>query len=283
MTTVTPPADVAEPTPEAAGYGLYSGISVLDPDDAHVQSGVRWEPTVCGVAGAFPVNCASTAGWPLPTFDGIPLVDAAPFGVSSGQDCKIVGTPIERLRALARARLRYTEQRAVENAYWTGDVFTDGVVSPHLAAGDAATPGGLVTVLSDVAVKPAVGLGLLEEAIGNFTGAVGVIHAPRVGVGVLGSQVSESRGRLLTKVGTRVVFGTGYPGSGPDGQARTDEATWLFATGPVQVVRGPILDLPGEDREALDRETNIALVQAVRIVSIGHSCGLVAVPINLTL
>lgn len=278
MTTITPPAIVDEPTPEAAGYGLYSVASVLDPDDEHVQSGVIWEPSVCGVAGSFPVGCEETAGWPLPTVDGIPTVEAAPFGVSAGQECKIVGTPPARLRELARARLRYTEQHAVEHAYWTGDVFTGDVVSPHLAAGAD------VEVLSAVAVKPAVAIGLLEEALGKMTGAIGVIHAPRVAFGVLKSYVSESRGVMRTELGTKVAFGTGYSGDGPDGEARSAslDKVWLYATGPVQVVRGAVIDLPNDPREALDRETNVAKVQAVRIVSVGHSCGLVAVPVNLT-
>jgi hypothetical protein len=283
---ITPPVLVNEPTPEAAGFGLYSAAAVLDPDDAHVQSGVMWEPSVCGLAGAFPVNCPTPAGsFPRPTVDGIPVLEAAPFGVSSGQECKLVGTSPDRLRDLARARLRYTEQTAVERAYWTGDVFAAaGVTSPHLAAGDAAA-GGAVTVLSGtaaapVAVKAARAVGLIEEALGGITGAVGVIHAPRVLSEMLPS--TEKGGVLRTKLGTRYAFGAGYPGTGPDGAARPAGLAWIYGTGPVQVVRSPILDLPGDPRDALDRSTNVARIQAVRIVSLGHSCGLVAVPVDLT-
>jgi hypothetical protein len=278
---ITPPVLVNEPTPEATGFGLYSAASVLDPDDAHVQSGVMWEPSVCGVAGAFPVNCPTPAGsFPRPTVDGIPVLEAAPFGVSSGQECKIVGTPLDRLRDLARARLRFTEQTAVERAYWTGEQFAAaGVTSPHLAAGAA------VTVLSGtaaapVAVKPALAVGMIEEALGGLTGVVGVIHAPRVLSELLPS--AEKGGVLRTKLGTRYAFGAGYPGTGPDGAARPDGVAWIYGTGPVQVVRSPILDLPNDPRDALDRSTNVARIQAVRVVSLGHSCGLVAVPVNLT-
>lgn len=274
-TTTTPLALVAEPTPEAAGFGLYSVATVLDPTDEHTQSGVMWEPSVCGVAGAFPVNCPQTAGFPLPTVDGIPLVEALPFGVSSGQECKIVGTPIEQLRDLARARLRFTEQFAVEQAYWSGSAFAADVDGLHLARPEAV-------VLSATPVKASLAIGLLEEALGQMSGAVGVIHAPRVAFGALKGFVSAQRGVMRTELGTKVAFGTGYDGSAPDGAARGAETAWVYATGPVQVVRSAVLDLPGEDREALDRETNVANVQAVRIVSVGHSCGLVAVPVNLT-
>ena len=272
MTTVTPPADVAEPTPEAAGFGLYSVARVLD-GDTRTQSGVRWEPSVCGVAGAFPVGCAETSGWPLPYVDGIPTVEAAPFGVSAGQECKLVGTTLDRLRDLAAARLRWTEQTAVERAYWTGEPFGAGVVTPHLADPDA------VEVLAAAPVDPKLAVGLLEEYLGGITGVVGVLHAPRVLSEVL--PTSEKGGVLRTKLGTRVAFGTGYPGTGPDGAPRPAGVAWVYATGPVQVVRSEVLNLPNDPRDALDRETNDARVQAVRIVSVGHSCGLAAVPVTL--
>lgn len=276
MTTVTPPHPVAEPTPEAAGFGLYSAAQVVD-GDQRTQSGVFWEPTVCGVAGAFPVGCNETSGWPLPFEEGIPEVFAAPFGVSAGQECKLVGVEAGDLRNLAAARLRYTEQYAVERAYWTGEPFGAGVTTPHLAAGDA------VEVLAAEPVKPALAVGLLEEYLGGITGVVGVIHAPRVLSELLPS--SEKSGKLRTKLGTRYAFGSGYPGTAPDaapGSARPAGVAWIYATGPVLVTRSEVLNLPNDPRDALDRETNDARVQAVRIVSVGHSCGLAAVPVNLT-
>jgi hypothetical protein len=268
----TPLLSVAEPTPEAAGFGLYSAAVVVDSEDPHAQSGVTWELSSCGVAGAFPIACP--ADYTLDVRQGLDYVEAPPFGVNAGLECKPVGTPLDQLRDLVATRLRLSEQWAVERTYWTGDVLPDG--APRLAAG------GDVTVLAGAPVKPAVGIGLLEEAIGNMTGAVGVIHAPRVAIGALGGHVSEARGALRTKLATRVAFGTGYPGTGPAGEARTNGSTWLFATGPVQVVRSPVMHIPNDPRDALDRETNDARLQAVRIVSVGHACGLVAVPIDLT-
>jgi hypothetical protein len=276
---ITPPYSVDEPAFESAGFGLYSAFPPLDPggdrEAGRFQNGVTFEPSICGVPGAFPVGCPTPADtFPLDVVEGLEQVTALPFGVSSGVTCKPVGTPISRLRELARTRLRLAEQFAVEHAYWTGDVLDDA--SPRLAAGAD------VTVLSGTAVKAAIAVGLLEEALGGMTGALGVIHAPRYAFGVLKGFVADKRGVMRTELGTRVVFGSGYPGTGPAGQARTPESTWVYATGPGLVARGPVLDLPGDDREALDRETNVATVQAVRIVSVGHSCGLVAVPVNLT-
>jgi hypothetical protein len=274
----TPLFPVKEPAPEAAGYGLYSAATVLDPDDPHVQSGITWEPTICGLPDVFPVGCPQPDDvFPLDVPEGgLPQVEAPPFGVSSRVRCKPVGTTLERLREIARTRLRLAEQTAVERAYWTGVGWPDDVAAPHLAAGDE------VTILSGTPLKAALAFGRLEEAIGGMSGAVGVIHAPRVAFPALKGLVAESRGVMRTELGTRVVFGTGYPGTGPAGEPRTDAVTWLYATGPVQVARGPVIDLPHNLPDALDRETNVATVQAARIVSVGHSCGLVAVPVDLT-
>jgi len=278
---VTSPApaplhDVEEPTPETAGYGLYSVAVPVDDPDPHAANGVQWEPTICGLATTFPVGCAVESPFPGDVPEGTDLVQAPPIGVHAGIQCKPVGTTLEHLRDVARARMRLTEQTAVERAYWTGEGWAPDVEPVHLADAVAAE------ILSGTALKPALAFGRLEEAIGLMTGAVGVIHAPRVAFQALKGMVSESRGVMRTELGTKVVFGTGYPGSGPAGQARTDEATWLYATGPVKVVRRPVIDLPENLPEALDRETNVATVQTARIVSVGHSCGLFAVPTNLT-
>lgn len=273
MTTPQPPALIAEPTPEAAGFGLYSAAVVVDSTDPHAESGVLWEPTACGVTSSFPIACPPS--FTLGVKQGLDSVSTSPFGVNAGLECKPVGTPLDQLRDVVGTRLRLAESYAVERTYWTGDVLP--AASPRLAAGAG------VTVLSGTPVKASYGMGLLEEAIGKMTGAVGVIHAPRIAIGALKSFVSAARGGMRTELGTRVAFGTGYPGTDPAGAAATGTVRWLYATGPVQVVRGPVSYWPNDPRDALDRSTNIARLQAVRIVSVGHSCGLVAVPIDLTL
>lgn len=270
---VNPLVTVDEPAPEVAGYGLYSAATVLNPTDSHTQAGVQWESTACGTSGPFQVGCGVQVPWPLR--GGQTWVEAHPFGVGAGVDCKLVGTTADHLRDLARTDLRLTEQWAIERAYWTGEVFAVGVDSPHLADAERAT------ILSATPVSPARAIGLLEHAIGQFTGAVGVVHASRLAFGYLKGFVSENAGKMRTELGTRVAFGTGYPGTAPDGTDPGAGVTWLYATGPVLVNLGPVQDLPTDPRLALDRETNDARVHAVRIVSVGHACGLVAVPITL--
>lgn len=67
--------------------------------------------------------------------------------------------------------------------------------------------------------------------------------------------MSANGGRLETKLGTRVVAGAGYPGTGPAGEARPAGGSYLFATGPLVVRRSevePLSDFAG----GLDRSIN---------------------------
>lgn len=270
----TPVVEIPEPAPVPAGFGLYSVAQVLDPTDRHTQSGVSWEPTICGAAAPFPINCPEN--YVLPFLDGLPYVETRPFGISAGVRCKPVGTPISTLREMAREQLRLTESRAVELTYLHGTELPVGSPSPFLRSVPVAN-----RLAGGGAVSLATGIGLLEEAIGNMTGAQGVIHAPRRSIGTVGAQVVADGPRLRTKLGTPVAFGAGYNGAGPDGVV-PNAAVWLYATGPVQVTRGPVIDIPVEDQEALNRSNNEATVHAARIVSVGHSCGIYAVQITLT-
>jgi hypothetical protein len=269
----TPVVEVPEPTPVPAGFGLYSVAQLADPTDKHTQAGVTWRPTICGVATPFPINCPED--YTLGFVEGVPFAETRPFGIAVGLRCKLVGITIPEMREVVREQLRLTESRGVEVGYLRGEVLPDGSPSPHLHDVPAEN------VLGGGPVSAAMGIGLLEEAIGNMTGAQGVIHAPRLSIGTLGGQVAADGGKLRTKLGTPVAFGTGYDGSGPDGTVPAG-SRWLYATGPVQVTRGPVVDIPSEDREVLNRETNDATVWAARIVSVGHSCGIYAVQITLT-
>lgn len=267
-----PLLEVAGPTAQPSGFGLYAAAAVID--SSNVREGVRWLDNLSVGAASFHVDCP-------PTFqlasDGAPLwVEAPAFGVSAGVAVDHpLGLGIAELADLARAGLALQESSAVEAAYWTGKA-ADGTATaaPALATG--------ATTLTTAAVSLGYGLGLLEEWIGQHTGAQGVVHAPRHLVGSLTSlQVRRDGGKLRTLVDTPVAAGTGYPGTGPDG-SRAAGTTWLYATGPVQAIRGPVQDWPADPRMAMDRATDHTAVHATRLVSVGHAVGVAAVQITLT-
>jgi hypothetical protein len=266
------------PTPAltATGYGLLSVATVTDSTDRHAQGGSQWQTTGCGVATPFAIDCAPSESLPsLTGTGGLPWVTGYPFGVVAGVSCKPVGMDVADLADEARTILRLSEQHAIERAFWKGGVWPAGVASPHLASPAAQ-------VLTTGPVSPKAALGMLEQAIGDMTGGIGVIHAPRLAVGQLGGDMGlrQQGGRLLTLLDTPVAMGIGYDGTGPDG-TRTAGQAWVYATGPVQVVRGQAFDLPADPRYAVNRETNETTVQAARIVSVAHACGIVAAQVNL--
>jgi hypothetical protein len=273
----TPLATLTGPTPTAYGYGLYSVASPTDSADPRAGNGAQWPMAGCGVAQAFAVDCPpADSPAALVGDDGLPWVQQFPFGVVAGVRCKPVGSTTDEMRDAARAIMRLSEQYAVERAFARGGVW------PATVSADAGYLAQDPTILSAAAVSPKAAIGMLEAAIVDMTGGVGVIHAPRIALGVLGADMTlrQQGGRLLTLVDTPVAMGGGYDGSGPDGTRPAGEA-WVYATGPVQVTRGPVMDLPGDSRLAVDRTTNDTLVMALRIVSVGYACGVVGVPITL--
>jgi hypothetical protein len=264
----TPLATLTGPTPTAYGYGLYSVASPTDSADPRAGNGAQWPMAGCGVAQAFAVDCPpADSPAALVGDDGLPWVQQFPFGVVAGVRCKPVGSTTDEMRDAARAIMRLSEQYAVERAFARGGVW------PATVSADAGYLAQDPTILSAAAVSPKAAIGMLEAAIVDMTGGVGVIHAPRLAL-------RQQGGRLLTLVDTPVAMGGGYDGSGPDGTRPAGEA-WVYATGPVQVTRGPVMDLPGDSRLAVDRTTNDTLVMALRIVSVGYACGVVGVPITL--
>jgi hypothetical protein len=267
-----PLLEVTGPAGQPSGYGLYSVTPPTDATDVHARGGVRWLDEVGGTAAAFAIDCPPT--FTLPT-EGEPVwVESPAFGVAAGLALEHpLGVGLAQVQRLARTRLGLQESFAVERAYWTGVAGGDPTGAPHLAAATGAQ------VLSATPVSVARGLGMLEEAIGLFTGAIGVIHGARHMVGSF-PDLTEKGGRLTTKVGTQVALGTGYPGTGPDG-TRAAGVSWLYATGPVLVLRSPVIDVPSEPWMAFDRATDRTAVHAVRFVSVGHAAGLAAVPVNL--
>jgi hypothetical protein len=274
----TPLATLTGPTPTALGYGLYSVASPTDSSDPRTGNGGQWPVAGCGIATAFAIDCPpSETPASLVGDAGLPWVQQFPFGVVAGVRCKPVGSTVDEMRDAARTILRLSEQTAVERAFWRGGVW------PAAVSADARFLAQDPTILSATPVNPKAAIGMLEDALAQLTGGVGVIHAPRIASGVLGADfgLRQQGPRLMTIVDTPVAMGAGYDGSGPDG-TRPDGQAWLYATGPVQVTRGPVQDLPsGDARLAVDKTTNDTLVMAARIVSVGYACGVVGVPITL--
>jgi hypothetical protein len=224
------------------------------------------------------------------------LRGATPFTPYVRFDCSPVGN--EEARRVANDALARSEAWQVERAFWTGVADGQDVIFPHLAANAEVEDGQetlLQTAASPVVTGGAVdivsGLGLLEQALADCYGGVGVIHVPAKllptldGNGLLrpvqGRDVGSGQfGRQLqTLNGNLVAIGAGYPGTGPDGTDPGDDASWMYATGAVFMYRSEAKI--HTDAQSLNRDNNTLEMIAERTYVLGWDCCHLAVLVNL--
>ena len=151
--------------------------------------------------------------------------------------------------ARATIAMEANESAEIEDQFWSG---TAQPLSPHLTDANATVLfGGAPTDVFN-------GLAELEGAIAA-TGRAGMIHAPWPLVSVWSSnyQVYWNGSTLQTVLGTIVVAGAGYDGSGPAGEAVPSAGqSWAFATGLVELRRSDLFVIPGTIAQAITMSPN---------------------------
>jgi hypothetical protein len=168
-----------------------------------------------------------------------------PFFIEVQEDRSTLGfLGIDRVERIKR-QLDATTQRAIEEELW------DGAVRKASGHANRALTSDSVTILnSGNALSAKRALALLEHhiAMSSHAGEQGIIHATRDVVASLSSNSqmlfhNKVKDHLQTMGGTPVVTGSGYSGSGPDGDANaeaTDTNKWIYATGTVKVYLGNV-------------------------------------------
>ena len=258
------------PAPPARPYGLFD---VYEPQglprlEAEV-GGITYQPDTCGFTRLWASECDPVTA---KVFDsGVPTVDADPFIVYDSWLCGSIGYSVEEIAARLRVRLTLKEQRAVESRIWQGNSGLD-ITGLFTEATSLGTAGCAME-----------GVRMLEQALADNAIVGGAIHA-RSGMSAILSrdylvfgETSPSRLRT-TPLGTPYVFGQGYDGTGPAGQAPTSTSEWMYATGRILVWRGDEIDIP--IRQVLDRTTNeqYALIERPYLAAI--ECGVWAVNVT---
>ena len=147
-----------------------------------------------------------------------------------------------------------------------------------------AAPGGAANgfqILDGAIDEALVVLAALEGWLGSVYGSLGVIHADREAASLL-PDVEKTGARLLTKLGTPVSAGGGYPGTAPtplDQPApdRVEGERWLYASPALFGYRGSVFT-----DSALDRAKNDHYAVATRLYVVGHDpCGVAAVRMTI--
>lgn len=227
--------------------------------DGGMISVTRSQPTGNGTLG-LPKTLTSNNG---------SLGIATPFTVYGHFNCSLLGYSPATAQDKATSHLLAREEARVEQAFWTGDLAN----FPSLSGATDVTPiGG--------SPNAAGGVAILEDWIAANYGSVGVIHMTRSAATMALAEdvLTTSGGRLVTKLGTPVAAGAGYPGTGPNGEALAGATTWMYASPAVFGYRSEVFTSSNVPGDLLDRSENNLTAVAERSYLLGFDpCGVATV------
>lgn len=223
---------------------------------------------------------------------GRPVVNNRPgkirydsFAVEAHDVCSTFGFPAGEYEARARRLLAARESKAVEAEWWVGLLFPQ---NPHLAKVAGTNGTNATTLAGGVAQGLRIALALLTQALADNNGGTGMIHARPFLVELwAGLQLIrvDGGGKIWTYTGNPVVAGTGYPGTGPNGEARAAGSEWAFCSDEVIVHRGPMF-VPmagGVTAENTDYVNNQVRLRAERQYALTtNGCVVAAINVNPT-
>lgn len=290
-TYVEPPAFTPLP------YGLFSVVQWVTDGDPHWQAGIQFQPETCETPSTTALYCPN-ADEPIEKTEefGVPTVGANDFTVYATLNCSPVGGIFEDSARRTLAALERREHIAVERTFWTGELDNAkvaDVVYPHLAADteviSEVAPGVgeiLLQAAADVVVTGAFdlveGLGLLEQALAECYGGVGVIHAPRKTLIPLADRhvIVQDGDQMRTFGGNLIAFGSGYANTGPDGTPAPEGQAWLYATGQI-IGRRSEPRFSSSSAQGLNRSVNTLRLTVERTYTLGWDCCLLAILVDL--
>lgn len=131
------------------------------------------------------------------------------------------------------------------------------------------------------AVRPVVGLALLEGYASRHYAGKPVIHASRTIAALLGTQYgfSVQDNIIRTPLGTKVVAGAGYEDNlGPTGAAPAAGEQWVYASGVVRTFASKRLMIDPQ----LNRTSNEQFLRSQRVWVVDIDCFLAAVRVTIS-
>jgi hypothetical protein len=256
-----PPLAIDGPLPVAPPYSLVSAATIVPSDDLRFGVGGAVWPYPPGLPdtwapcsdGTFRVK-SDGDGWELPIFES--------FTAYLPITCSSITAHADGFSDRVRLAFAATESFAVAREISRGHA---NPLNPFF------TDANLTILAGGAAVSPDVGLSYLEDAIGA-TGRQGLVHlTPAVAAALNGSSGGyglEAKGgkQQTTANGTPVAIDGGYIGANPSLHAPAAAGqAWAFATGPVQIRRGPDIELIADNiAQSMDRSDNTVTYRAER-------------------
>lgn len=270
-------------------YGLWESIQHPTPP-SHWQHGVTWIER-CARGDTTYDECISVTGTGSPPGPASKTANvlqefrgATPVTVYAEFECSPVG--IGEAEQAATEALSRVENNRLEAAVWTGLSGAQTTVFPHLAADAEVLDADGIILQTTVSVcitgaDIAEVLGGLENCLADCHSGQGLIHIPPEALPTFyaWNLAIERDGALFTPAGHRIVVGTGYTGSSPDGSVPAAGTTWIYATGPMFGYRGDVFFT--RERDSFDRAENTMQMIAERTYVVGFECCHFAALVNL--
>lgn len=278
--------DVTEP----ALYGVLSpAVQVVEDDTFHWINGFDYETLECNAEVRLTDICNTSKSVTAVAPTGGPLWRKYfPFAVQTEFKCSTMSRTPAEIQQLANRALEACLQKAVENELWAGGLskqaaigYTDGEYPNRYLASTGAVD---VTPTPGTPVKTKLGLALLERRLASCgCGARGTIHATRDVASALAPKNAD--GHLETPLGNYIIAGSGYTGTGPNGNQPAGTQAWMYATGgQIKLRLGPVETVPGEVNQAVKTSTNEIIYKVERPAAVTwNSCCHAAVLVDLSL
>lgn len=274
---------------QASPHSLVENVTWVPPTDKHWVGGIQYD-TDCTDADVTSSPCISgapdsSALTKSATFSQVTRGSRA-FTVYAEVDCTPDRQFWDSAEQSAKRALTVSAPDQIEQTFWTGSSGAGAPIFPNLT-----TTGPIYDSTGDILLQPSStiisgqpldlveGIGRLEEAFHDCYHGLGVIHAPVVLSTDFARRGMYEHGpgnTLVTSMGNRIVFGTGYPiNVGSGGVAPPLGSAWVFMTSPVFGIRGPVRTFRRE--ESFDRGVNTLKMIAEQTIVLGWECCLAGV------
>lgn len=263
------PVYIEAPAVAPARGGLYAVANVLA-GEAHVgASGFHYLTETCGTASSLDdPACITAEDRAEKTFGELFITESTdPFAVYKGVECVDLHDDDS---SWAQRGLELTEHIAVEQR----------VMEELLAGAEDITP------VPGTAVPVALGVALLEGAAAANYGGIPVLHMARSTATMGFSEYvlgHTSDFTVHTGQGAWVANGGGYEANlGPTGTPAGAGEAWIYVTGAVTVVRGPVVTnrvIPSFNEDGAPVNTQRALAE--RLIAVSAECIKYAVLVEL--